>query len=125
LRLPAAAVLRGASLRGQLHDLLLRGAGGQDAGEPALAHDGDAMAQPQYLRQLGGDDDDGAALRGQRVEQVVDLGLGADVDARVGSSKISTSRRSAAICDDHLLLVAAESAAPLPSDGVLMASWRI
>src|SRR5881296_720749 len=70
------------ALRGELHDLFLRGlAARQLAGDAALAHHEDAVAQAQHLGQLRRDHDDGLALRGQRVEQLVDLGLGADVDA--------------------------------------------
>ena len=49
--------------------------------DPALAHHEDAVAHAEDLRQLGGDHEDGRALRGQPVHELVDLDLGADVDA--------------------------------------------
>ena len=47
----------------------------------ALAHDEDAVAHGQHLGQVGGDEDHGHARRGEVVDELVDLGLGADVDA--------------------------------------------
>ena len=60
------------------------------AGDAALAHGDDAVADGQDLRQLRGDRQDGDAGAGQLVEQVVDLGLGARRRCR-GSAR----RRSA------------------------------
>ena len=82
------------------------------AGDPPLAHHQHAVGEPQDLGQLGGDHDDGAALGGQLLDQGVDLGLGADVDAArrlVEQQDLRTRGDPAA--DDRLLLVAAGEAA--------------
>src|SRR6185437_14223107 len=115
--LPSCAELNGhAAHGGEVHDLLLRRAGGQKAGEPAFAHHCDAVAQPQDFGQLGGNDDDGAALICQRVEQLVNLVLGADVDAARGfveDQHLAVAQQP--FGDDDLLLVAAgEKARLLP-----------
>ena len=77
-------------------------------GEAAFGHHEDAVAERQQLGQLGGDEEDGAALRGELADHVVELGLDADVDAarrlvededrRVGEQPAG---------EDRLLLVAA------------------
>src|SRR5687768_11582872 len=66
----------------QRHDPLLGRLGPrQFAGEPALAHDEDAVAHAEDLRQFGGDHQDGDTATGELTHQMVDLRLGADVDA--------------------------------------------
>src|SRR5687768_4103010 len=50
----------------------------------AVAHHEQAVAQPEDLLQLGGDEDDGHALAGQLCDELLDLRLGADVDAPGG-----------------------------------------
>ena len=58
-----------------------------------FAHDEDAIRDPQDLGQLGGDHDHRAPLGGEPLDQRVDLGLGADIDAagrlveRAGSAR--------------------------------------
>ena len=47
----------------------------------AVAQHGDAVAEPQHLLQLGGDEQHRHALVGQLGDELLDLGLGADVDA--------------------------------------------
>ena len=47
----------------------------------AAPHDHDPVAQPRQLRQLAGRDQHAQALRGERAQLLVDLGLGAHVDA--------------------------------------------
>ena len=97
-----------AALRGQMHDLLLRGAGGQEAGQAALAHDGDAMADPQHFGKLRRDHDDCLAARRQIVQQPIDLAFRADVDAArrlVENQHVAVAQKP--FGDDDLLLVAA------------------
>src|SRR5690349_7331716 len=53
----------------------------EQARHATLAHDHDAVAEPDHLLHLGRDDDDGFALGGERRDDVVDLLLGADIDA--------------------------------------------
>ena len=50
-------------------------------GDPALAHDQDAVGEPDDFRQLGRDDDDRFALGREAFDQRIDFRLGADVDA--------------------------------------------
>ena len=57
---------------------------GEFAGEAALAHDEDAAAQADEFGEFGGDDEEGFAFEGEFVEELVDFGLGADVDAAGG-----------------------------------------
>ena len=79
----------------------------EDGHLAALAHDQDAVAHGQHLRQVRADEDDRHAPRRQIVDQLMDLHLGADVD--------TTSRfvedhhfgvRLQPLADDDLLLVA-------------------
>ena len=63
------------------------------------------------LGQIGRDQDDAGALRQERAEQAVDLGLGADIDADrrlVEDEQLGAMRQPFA--DDDLLLVAARQA---------------
>jgi len=53
----------------------------QLADEFSLAHDQDARGEIQQFGKLGGDEHDGDALAGEVVDESVDRGLGADVDA--------------------------------------------
>ncbi|MEH3077806.1 MAG: hypothetical protein PGN11_14255 [Quadrisphaera sp.] len=55
-----------------------------------MAEDQHAVGQREDLLDLAGDDDDGAPLGGEVDHEVVQLALGGDVDARVGSSTSST-----------------------------------
>ena len=78
------------------------------AGDPALAHDQDAVGDAQDFGQLGGDDDHRAALGGEPFDQRVDLGLGADVDAARRLVEQEDARAGGdPAADDRLLLVAA------------------
>ena len=117
---PSPAVRRSSprccAQRRQPHDLLLRGAARQDAGQPSLAHDRDAVAETQNFGQFRGDDDDGAPFGGEAVEQLVDLALGADIDAArrlVEDQDIAVAQQP--LGDDHLLLVAAGKKPALPA----------
>ena len=56
-------------------------AGGQGGRKAPLAHDKNAVGQADHLGQFGGDEEDGFAFRGEALGQVIDLGLGTDVDA--------------------------------------------
>ena len=56
---------------GEAHDLFLARSAGQDAGQAPLAHDGDAVGEPQDFGKLRGNDDDGLALGGQQASEVV------------------------------------------------------
>ena len=85
-RRPVDALLVGEEVAGlahrrREHPLLGRLAVVEDRHLAALAHDQDAVAHGQHLGQVGADQDDRHALRGQLVDQLVDLDLGADVDA--------------------------------------------
>ena len=78
------------------------------AGDPALAHRDDAVGDRQDLRQLRADRDDRDAAARHAVEQLVDLGLGGDVDAAgrlVDDQDLGLERQPAR--QHHLLLVAA------------------
>jgi hypothetical protein len=66
---------------GQRHDLGLARPAREDAGDPPLAHDHDAVAHADHLEQLGRDHDHGHALARGLADQVVDRGLAVDVDA--------------------------------------------
>src|SRR3546814_11701586 len=46
------------------------------------AHDGDAVAHAEDLRQVAGDEEDGEALLRQAADDLVDFALGADVQDR-------------------------------------------
>src|SRR5436190_11216845 len=50
----------------------------------AAAHDDDAVAEPHQLRQLARGDEDAEAVIGKSAQALVDLDLGADVDAARG-----------------------------------------
>src|SRR6266403_3968569 len=108
-----------AALGGVPHDLLLRSAASQLAGDPALAHDQDAVAHAEQLGQLRGDHDDGFALLGAVVEEPVDLALGAYVDAAGGLVEDEhLGVGGEPLADHHFLLVAAGQVAdPLVEAG--------
>ena len=95
-----------------VHDGFLGGLGARDlGGEPAFAEDDDPVRDGQQLGQLARGHDDGAALRGQPADQLVDLGLGADVDAAsrlVEQEHLGLDQEPAG--EDALLLVAAGEA---------------
>ena len=64
------------------HDpLLLEVAAGERAHLAALAHHHDPVAHRQHLGQVGRDEDDGDAGAGELADQLMDIGLGADIDA--------------------------------------------
>src|SRR5690606_20355174 len=69
----------------------------------------DAVAGPEQLLQLGGDDDDGLARGDHAVDEAVDLVLGADVDAARGLVE-----------DQHLGL----GVQPLPQHDLLLVAAR-
>ena len=96
-----------------LHDRFLRRLGARDiGGEPALRHHEDAVAEREELGQLGGDQEDGAALRGELADHLVELGLDADVDAArrlVEDEDRGIGEQPAG--EDRLLLVAARELA--------------
>ena len=80
----------------------------QLAGDAALAHDEDAVAHVEDLRQLRRDHQDRHAVGGELVHQAVDLGFGADVDAArrlVHDQDLRVQRQP--LGDDDLLLIAA------------------
>src|SRR5271166_2153967 len=96
-------------LRGELHDRHLIGVlAVDDAGHAPLVHDENAVAHAENLRQLRGNHQDRDALRGEFGDELVDLGLSADVDA----ARRLVEDEDAWACqqpagDKHLLLVAA------------------
>ena len=81
---------------------------GDLAGDAPLAHRVDPVADPEQFGQLGGDDDDGFAGVGERVDDLVDLVLRADVDAAgrlVEDENVRLGEQP--LAEDDLLLVAA------------------
>src|SRR5438105_2840109 len=67
------------------HDLVFgEGRDGAGGAEDAAAHDGDAVAGAEQLGEVAADHEDGATGGGEFVDELVDLGLGADVDAAGG-----------------------------------------
>src|SRR5688572_26615419 len=72
----------------------------------AVAHDDHAVTEPEDLLQLGGDEHDRHALAGELGDQLLDLGLGADVDAAGGLVEDQHLRlRDQPPGEQHLLLV--------------------
>src|SRR6478735_10027703 len=73
----------------------------------AVPHHDDAVAEPEDLLELRGDEDDGHALAGELGDELLDLGLGADVDAASGlveDQHLGLGDQPAG--QQHLLLVA-------------------
>ena len=97
--------------------LLAQAVAFQDAGDPPFAHHEHAVRDAQDLGQLGRDDDHRAALGREPLDQGVDLGLGADVDA---AGRLVEQQDAGAggdpAADDGLLLVAAGELADRPLD---------
>ena len=87
-----------------------------EAANLAAAHDHDAVGHADQLLDLGGDEQHGRALGDQLVDDLVDLVLGADVDAARRLVE-DEDRRSAQqpFGDHHLLLVAARKRDARPS----------
>ena len=85
------------------------------AADAAIAHDDEAVGDAQHLGQLAGDDDDAAARRGHVVDDLVDLVLGAHVDAarRLVEDEHLQARLGQPARQDDLLLVAAGQQADL------------
>ena len=72
----------GGSARRELDDALLGRLGARElARGPSLAHHDDAVRHAEQLRQLRRDEEDREALRREAVDERVDLGPRADVDA--------------------------------------------
>ena len=95
--------------RGQRHDALLSGLSPVKlAGDPALLHDDDPVAEPKNLQQIGGNHHDAGTLPRKLAQESVDLAARSDVDAlrRLVSDQqagLDTEPRR----QQHLLLVAA------------------
>src|SRR3954453_17972552 len=69
----------------ELHDLPHGRLGPRQFGDlVVVAQHGDPVGEPEHLLQLGGDEHDGHAVRGQVDDELLDLGFGADVDAAGG-----------------------------------------
>ena len=67
------------------HDVLLGGLGAvEDRGDPSAVHHRDPVADPQQFLEFGGGREHGHAGLGGAVDQLVDLGFRADVDAAGG-----------------------------------------
>ena len=97
-----------ARAREMQHVFLGRPRRGQLARDGALAHDEHAVGQPEDLGQVGRHDDHAEPLRGEVADDLVDLGLGADVDALgrlVEHQHLGLGRQPAG--EQDLLLVAA------------------
>ena len=87
------------------------------SGDPSLAHNQDAICEPEDLGQLGRDDDHRFALGGEALDQSVDFRLGADIDAArrlVEQEDLAPGRDPAG--DDALLLVSAAEEPDRPVD---------
>ena len=99
----------------------LASAAGKFAGDPTVLHAHDAVGEPEDLGQLGRDQQDPDPLLRQRLDQRVDLGLGADVDAprRLVEDQHLGLGGEPAGEHDLLLVAARELADRLGSDGVL------
>ena len=100
---------------GQPEDRFLGGfRPGQLAGDPAVLHHVDAIREAEDLRQLGADEHDPQPLVGEIINQAVDFGLGADVNAARRLVEDQDFRlRSQPARQDDLLLVAAGKLADL------------
>ncbi len=80
--------------------------------ELAAAHHPDRVAQAEELRQVGADEDDRFSGRGQAADDLVDLGLAADVDPAGGLVEEEDARRVLEQAGEgDLLLVAARELA--------------
>ena len=80
----------------------------EDRHLPALAHDQDPVAHGEDLGQVGADQDDRDAFLGELVDDLVDLGLGPDVDPARGLVEDEHARmRVQPLAQHDLLLVAA------------------
>ena len=77
-RSPQSTVLADRQLQ---HIMLAELAAVKEAADRALMHHGDAVADADHLLHVAGDHQDGDAGVGERAHQLVDLALGADVDA--------------------------------------------
>ena len=78
---------------------VLGGARGQLAGDAAVAHHEDAVAHADQLGQLGRDHQDRHAVAREPAHEVVDAGLGADVDA---AGRLVEDQDAAAAIASHL-----------------------
>src|ERR1700739_4979133 len=102
---------RPASAGRKFHDGFLAGVLAREfRDDGALAHDQDPVAHAENLRQFRGYDDDSHALRGQPIEQLVDLSLGADGDAprRFVQDENLWARVEPSSQNDLLLIAAAQ-----------------
>ncbi len=78
----------------------------------ALADDEDPVGETEHLLDLAGDDHDGDAAVGERPDELVDLGAGADVDAAGGLVEDQHPAVAEQPAGEHdLLLVAARQGA--------------
>ena len=77
---PTATSCRDARVIMRSTDLLRRVVVSELADDPAVGHHEDPIRQAEHLDELGGDDDDGRAVVGERAHQRVDLLLRPDVD---------------------------------------------
>ena len=76
--------------------------------QAALAHDRDAVGKRQDLVEVGGDEQDADALRGEAAHDAEHVALGADVDAAARLvHQQHLGRGHQRLADHHLLLVAA------------------
>ena len=84
-------------------------AGVQGGDDTAFAHHQDTIGQTDHLGHFGRHEENGLAVRGEAFDQIVNLGLGTDVDAGGGllEQEYLGARRQPAT-DDGLLLVAPE-----------------
>ena len=81
---------------------------GQLARDAALAHDEHAVGEAEHLGQVGGHDDHAEPFGGEVADHLVDLRLGADVDALGGLvEEQDLGLRGQPAGEQHLLLVAA------------------
>ena len=101
------ARLSGPAAAGQTQDVLL-GSAAELAGNAAAPQHQDPVGQTEQLGEVGGDDDDPEPLAGQVADHLVELALGADIDALgrlVEDQHLGLGEQPAG--EQHLLLVAA------------------
>ena len=94
------------------HDDVRIGAAGQNRAQGAAAHHADAVAHADDFGEIAGDQNHGEALFCEAADDLVDLALGADVDALSGlveDQELGLGREPAG--EGNLLLIAAGEAA--------------
>ncbi len=126
LLMPRAPTRAAVAHRGP-EDLLAVEVGAVDeAADLAVAHHHDPVAHADQLLDLRGDHQDGGAVGRELVDDLVDLELGADVDAAGGLVQDEEPRPAQQpLADHHLLLVAAGEVLGQRADQLLRAEMDV